>query len=137
MFNFGNFSNLIEFFDILLNFFWHFWYPGCIAHICVDSISLSKRLFDLSRAVGFRNSGISIGANAKFTVQIRGCNALEVPLSLGPNLLVSDDFIRFLVATANEKFDKNQKLIDKLVSAFRKELEMSWSFVTFDPNIVH
>jgi len=65
----------------------YFKFEGCIAHFCVENLKLGKKLFDLSRQVGFRNSGISIGANAKFTIQIRGTNSLEVPLSNGDTLL--------------------------------------------------
>ena len=64
-----------------------FKFEGAIAHFCVENLPLAKRLFDLSRQSGFRNSGISIGANGKFTVQIRGSNSLEVPLSKGGILL--------------------------------------------------
>lgn len=77
----------------------------------------------MSRRVGFRNSGISIGANGKFTVQVRGCNALEVPVSLGPKLLVDQSYLQFLIESANEKFKKNLSQIDKLFIEFEKELK--------------
>ena len=78
--------------------------------------------FDTSRLAGFRNSGISIGANAKFTVQIRGTNSIEVPLSAGNRYLINDEYFKYLVETANEKFEKNLKCIEKLENLFCKEL---------------
>ena len=97
---------------------------GCIAHLCTISLPLAKRLFDVCRTVGFRNSGISIGANGKFTVQLRGCNSLEVPLSLGKNLLMPESYMNFLITVANEKFDKNLIMIERLEKAFEKELAL-------------
>ena len=80
-------------------------------------------MFDVVRQSGFKDSGISIGANGKFIVQVRGCNALEVPLSRGNNLLVSEEYIRFLIETANEKFEKNLASIDKLYKTVKRTLD--------------
>lgn len=99
-----------------------FKFEGAIAHFCVENLKLAKQLFDTSRLAGFRNSGISIGSNAKFTVQIRGTNSIEVPLSAGNKFLINDDYFKYLVETANEKFEKNLKCIQKLENLFRKEL---------------
>ena len=100
-----------------------FKFEGAIAHFCVENLKLAKQLFDTSRLAGFRNSGISIGSNAKFTVQIRGTNSIEVPLSSGNKFLVNDEYFIYLVETANEKFEKNFKCIQKLENLFRKELD--------------
>merc|ERR1719427_238890 len=99
-----------------------FKFEGAIAHFCVENLRLAKLLFDTSRLAGFRNSGISIGSNAKFTVQIRGTNSIEVPLSHGRNYLINDQYLEFLINTGNEKFEKNLNCIEKLENLFRKEL---------------
>ena len=61
-------------------------FEGAIAHFIVRTLSLGmhkhpklpavfaclgKKLLDAVRFVGFRDSGLAIGANGKFTVQIR------------------------------------------------------------------
>ena len=104
-----------------------FKFEGAIAHFCVENLKLAKQLFDTSRLAGFRNSGISIGSNAKFTVQIRGTNSIEVPISAGKRFLINDDYFKYLVETANQKFEKNLKSIQKLENLFRKELSVTSS----------
>ena len=119
-----------------------FKFEGVIGHFCVESLSLAKQLLDGARLAGLRNSGIgmlfsqknailkssfeklqkAIGANGKFTVQLRGTTALEVPLADCGSLMVTETYLDWLITLANEKFDQNQKMIDKLFAEHSKLL---------------
>ncbi|CAG5111439.1 Oidioi.mRNA.OKI2018_I69.chr2.g5749.t1.cds [Oikopleura dioica] len=98
-------------------------FEGAIAHFIVRTLSLGKKLLDAVRFVGFRDSGLAIGANGKFTVQIRGSNSLEVPISRGKDKLVTDEYLRFLLNACNEKMEKNFKMIERLHKAIEAVLE--------------
>jgi len=100
-----------------------FKFEGVIGHFCVESLPLAKQLLDGARLAGLRNSGIAIGANGKFTVQLRGTTALEVPLADNGVLMVTEAYLDWLINVANEKFDQNQKMIDKLYSEHSKLLK--------------
>ena len=64
----------------------------------------------------------AIGANGKFTVQLRGTTALEVPLAGCGSLMVTETYLDWLITLTNEKFDQNQKMIDKLFAEHSKLL---------------
>ncbi|XP_041254272.1 tRNA wybutosine-synthesizing protein 3 homolog isoform X1 [Onychostruthus taczanowskii] len=70
---------------------------------------------------GFRNSGITVGRGGKITMAVRSTHCLEVPLSHKGRLMVSEEYIEFLVHVANQKMEENIRRIDR----FHKGLELA------------
>ncbi|RMC08841.1 hypothetical protein DUI87_15093 [Hirundo rustica rustica] len=70
---------------------------------------------------GFRNSGITVGRGGKITMAVRSTHCLEVPLSRKGRLMVSEEYIEFLVHVANQKMEENIRRIDR----FHKGLELA------------
>ncbi|KAK0149463.1 tRNA wybutosine-synthesizing protein 3 [Merluccius polli] len=62
---------------------------------------------------GLRNSGLTVGKAGKIIVAVRSTHGLEVPLSHQGRLLVSQDYIHFLVQIANQKMEENLRRIDR------------------------
>ncbi|NXP03257.1 TYW3 protein, partial [Thinocorus orbignyianus] len=56
---------------------------------------------------GFRNSGISVGKGGKIVMAVRSTHCLEVPLSHKGKLMVSEEYIEFLIHVANQKMEEN------------------------------
>lgn len=78
-----------------------------ILHVQCRTLSDAQVLLGCGVASGFRNSGISVGNKGKFITAIRSTHSLEVPLSYDGQLLVSSDYIAYLVETANKKLEDN------------------------------
>ncbi|XP_040264541.1 tRNA wybutosine-synthesizing protein 3 homolog isoform X3 [Bufo bufo] len=71
---------------------------------------------------GFRNSGITVGKKAKIIMAVRSTHCLEVPLSHKAKCLVSEEYIDFLVQTANQKMEENKKRIVRFYSCLQTAL---------------
>ena len=87
-----------------------------VIHVMCRSIKDAKKLQDITTACGFRNCGLTMG-KSKLTFAIRNTILLDVPIAVSGNLMVSEDYIKYLVKLSNEKFEQNQVKIDKLTKA--------------------
>ncbi|XP_043554491.1 tRNA wybutosine-synthesizing protein 3 homolog isoform X4 [Chiloscyllium plagiosum] len=58
---------------------------------------------------GFRNSGITVGKKGKIMMAVRSTHCLEVPLCRQGTVLVSEEYIDYLVQVANQKMEENEK----------------------------
>ncbi|XP_074762065.1 tRNA wybutosine-synthesizing protein 3 homolog isoform X3 [Athene noctua] len=70
---------------------------------------------------GFRNSGITVGKGGKIMMAVRSTHCLEVPLSHKGKLMVSEEYIEFLIHVANQKMEENIRRIDR----FHRSLELA------------
>lgn len=92
-----------------------------IMHVVCRDLDAAKELLQWGIASGFRESGVVLG-NKKIMCAIRTtANSLEIPLGrlhADKPLLVSDEYLQWIVDIANEKFHANQRKTDSLFSAF-------------------
>ncbi|XP_044769990.1 tRNA wybutosine-synthesizing protein 3 homolog isoform X2 [Neomonachus schauinslandi] len=72
---------------------------------------------------GFRNSGITVGKRGKTMLAIRSTHGLEVPLSRKGKLMVTEEYIEFLLKIANQKMEENKKRIERLYNCLQHALE--------------
>ncbi|XP_004410886.1 PREDICTED: tRNA wybutosine-synthesizing protein 3 homolog isoform X2 [Odobenus rosmarus divergens] len=72
---------------------------------------------------GFRNSGITVGKRGKTMLAIRSTHGLEVPLSHKGKLMVTEEYIDFLLKIANQKMEENKKRIERLYNCLQHALE--------------
>uniref|UniRef100_A0A8C6YXF8 tRNA wybutosine-synthesizing protein 3 homolog n=2 Tax=Nothoprocta perdicaria TaxID=30464 RepID=A0A8C6YXF8_NOTPE len=72
---------------------------------------------------GFRNSGITVGKKGKIMMAVRSTHCLEVPLSHMGKLLVSEEYIEFLVHIANQKMEENMRRIDRFYNCLQLALK--------------
>ncbi|RWS10332.1 CD109 antigen-like protein, partial [Dinothrombium tinctorium] len=84
-----------------------------ILHVCCDSLQMSQSLLHTALESGFRNSGITISKRNRIMVAVRSTHSLQVPLSLDGKLLVSNEYIEFVINQANEQLKENFNKIDK------------------------
>ncbi|XP_067892675.1 tRNA wybutosine-synthesizing protein 3 homolog isoform X2 [Heterodontus francisci] len=71
---------------------------------------------------GFRNSGITVGKKGKIMMAVRSTHCLEVPLCHRGTVLVSEEYIDYLVQVANQKMEENQKRIERFYTGLRSAL---------------
>ncbi|XP_041481817.1 tRNA wybutosine-synthesizing protein 3 homolog isoform X1 [Lytechinus variegatus] len=84
-----------------------------VLHVQCETIEHARKLHQAAVASGFRNSGITIGNGGKTIAAIRSTHGLEVPLTAEGRLLVSDEYINFIVNIANSKMKENFNRIER------------------------
>ncbi|XP_030809107.1 tRNA wybutosine-synthesizing protein 3 homolog isoform X2 [Camarhynchus parvulus] len=92
-----------------------------VLHVLCRELQDAQLLHSVAIDSGFRNSGITVGRGGKITMAVRSTHCLEVPLSHKGRLMVSEEYIEFLVHVANQKMEENRKRIDR----FHKGLELA------------
>ncbi|KAL6200966.1 hypothetical protein ACLB2K_024681 [Fragaria x ananassa] len=102
--------------------------PLIVAVECRD-VAAAQVLVSKAIASGFRESGIT-SSNKRVIIAIRCSIRLEVPLGSSREIMVSREYLRFLVGVANEKFEANRKRTDAFLEALQSE---SGGFVAGPP----
>lgn len=83
---------------------------------CRD-VESAEALVSIAVSSGLRESGVT-SVKKRIIVGIRCSLRLEVPLGESGNVLVSQDYVRFLVGIANQKLEANSRRIDGFLQAF-------------------
>ncbi|NXY15884.1 TYW3 protein, partial [Atrichornis clamosus] len=78
-----------------------------VLHVLCQELRDAQLLHSVAVDSGFRNSGITVGRGGKITMAVRSTHCLEVPLSHKGRLMVSEEYIEFLVHVANQKMEEN------------------------------
>ncbi|KAL5775354.1 hypothetical protein ACOSP7_012911 [Xanthoceras sorbifolium] len=89
--------------------------PLIVAVECRD-VESAHRLVSLAVASGLRESGVA-SVKRRVIVGIRCSIRLEVPFGESGGVLVSQDYVRFLVGVANEKMEANRRRTDGFLQA--------------------
>nr|XP_005893524.1 PREDICTED: tRNA wybutosine-synthesizing protein 3 homolog isoform X2 [Bos mutus] len=82
---------------------------------------------------GFRNSGITVGKRGKTMLAVRSTHGLEVPLSHQGKLMVTEEYINFLLKIANQKMEENKKRIERFYHCLQHALEKETVSTTSQP----
>ncbi|GKV16010.1 hypothetical protein SLEP1_g26722 [Rubroshorea leprosula] len=92
--------------------------PLIIAVECRD-VKSAQNLVSLAIGCGYRESGIT-NAGKRVIVGIRCSIRLEVPLGDTQKIMVSEDYVRFLVGIANEKMEANRRRTEGFLTALKE-----------------
>ncbi|KAJ8406306.1 hypothetical protein AAFF_G00305370 [Aldrovandia affinis] len=84
-----------------------------VLHVQCRQLEDAQLLHSAAINSGFRNSGITVGKKGKIIMAVRSTHCLEVPLSHKGQVLVSTDYIEFLVGVANQKMVENLRRIER------------------------
>ncbi|XP_057712407.1 tRNA wybutosine-synthesizing protein 3 homolog isoform X2 [Corythoichthys intestinalis] len=84
-----------------------------VLHVQCRTLENAQLLLSGAVQSGFRNSGITLGKTGKIMMAVRCTHGLEVPLSKQGSLLVSQEYIQFLIEIANQKLEENQRRIER------------------------
>ncbi|XP_075413466.1 tRNA wybutosine-synthesizing protein 3 homolog isoform X3 [Tenrec ecaudatus] len=95
-----------------------------ILHVQCRQLQDAQLLHSVAIDSGFRNSGITVGKRGKTMLAVRSTHGLEVPLSHKGQLMVTEEYIDFLLNIANQKMEENKKRIEREESPpFTDQLE--------------
>ncbi|KAM6199708.1 tRNA wybutosine-synthesizing protein 3 homolog [Sarcoramphus papa] len=92
-----------------------------VLHVLCQELQDAQLLHSVAIDSGFKNSGITVGRGGKIMMAVRSTHCLEVPLSHKGKLMVSEEYIEFLIHVANRKMEENTRRIDR----FYKQLELA------------
>ncbi|XP_023574038.1 tRNA wybutosine-synthesizing protein 3 homolog isoform X3 [Octodon degus] len=84
-----------------------------VLHVQCRQLQDAQLLHAVAVDSGFRNSGITVGKKGKTILAVRSTHGLEVPLSHKGKLMVTEEYIDFLLNTANQKLEENKKRIER------------------------
>nr|XP_006217170.1 tRNA wybutosine-synthesizing protein 3 homolog [Vicugna pacos] len=94
-----------------------------VLHVQCRQLQDAQLLHSVAMDSGFRNSGITVGKRGKTMLAVRSTHGLEVPLSHKGKLMVTEEYIDFLLKIANQKMEENKKRIERFYNCLQHALE--------------
>nr|XP_044994161.1 tRNA wybutosine-synthesizing protein 3 homolog isoform X3 [Jaculus jaculus] len=94
-----------------------------VLHVQCRQLQDAQTLHSVAIDSGFRNSGITVGRRGKIMLAVRSTHGLEVPLSHKGKLMVTEDYIDFLLNIANQKMEENKKRIERFYNCLQCAME--------------
>ncbi|XP_038601377.1 tRNA wybutosine-synthesizing protein 3 homolog isoform X2 [Tachyglossus aculeatus] len=94
-----------------------------VLHVLCRELQDAQLLHSVAIASGFRNSGITVGKKGKIMMAVRSTHVLEVPLCRKGKLMVSQEYIDFLIQIANEKMEENKRRIERFYNCLQLALK--------------
>nr|XP_003411277.1 tRNA wybutosine-synthesizing protein 3 homolog [Loxodonta africana] len=94
-----------------------------VLHVQCRQLKDAQLLHSAAVDSGFRNSGITVGKKGKTMMAVRSTHSLEVPLSHKGKLMVTEEYIDFLLNIANQKMEENKKRIERFYNCLQHALE--------------
>ncbi|XP_006888677.1 PREDICTED: tRNA wybutosine-synthesizing protein 3 homolog [Elephantulus edwardii] len=94
-----------------------------VLHVQCRQLQDAQILHSAAIDSGFRNSGITVGKRGKTMLAVRSTHSLEVPLSHKGKLMVTEEYISFLLNIANKKMEENKKRIERFFNCLQHALE--------------
>lgn len=84
-----------------------------ILHIACEDLESAQKLHDKAKLAGWKRSGI-IASGKRFILELNSTEKLEFPIVKEGKILVGDEFLKIVVAQANENLKKGWDKISKL-----------------------
>ena len=93
---------------------------GMILHIACRTLETAKQLIIFSQNNGYKHTGL-LSLSKRFIVQIMGVERFDAPIAKSGSLLVSKEYLKLLIESANKKLLKTHNKIDFFFENFKKE----------------
>ncbi|XP_077986255.1 tRNA wybutosine-synthesizing protein 3 homolog [Glandiceps talaboti] len=93
-----------------------------VLHVQCMTLQDARVMHQVAIESGFRNSGISVGKSGKVIMAVRSTHGLEVPIATQGKVLVSTEYIEYIVKLANDKMKENSRRIDRFFSNMKTHL---------------
>ena len=94
-----------------------------IFHIVSKTLDGASKMLDLALKSGYRRSGIQVMKEDRYMIEIVGTERIDNPIMNCGKLLVSEDYIRYLVECANKKMESVQEKRVKFEQAIKENLK--------------
>ncbi|XP_048587336.1 tRNA wybutosine-synthesizing protein 3 homolog isoform X4 [Nematostella vectensis] len=94
-----------------------------VLHVQCKSLEHAQLMLKASLESGYKNSGIVIGRKSRYMMAVRSTHSLEVPLICNGNLLVSKEYIQYVVDMANKKMEDNKDRIQRFYTKLKEAIQ--------------
>lgn len=87
-----------------------------ILHLGCKGLKDSRKIISMIRRIGIKRGGIMVAKEGKFIVEFSGTQHIALPVKKGDEILVDEEYLKFLIARGNEKIVKNYsqlKILEK------------------------
>lgn len=115
-----DFNEMLEALNDLPKSMTSFRAEGLILHVACRTYDDAVKFMIFSQNNGYKHTGI-IAATKRFVVQVLGVERFDAPIAKNKELLVSQDYLKFVLDEANKKLEKTHQSIQRLYLAFEKE----------------
>lgn len=115
-----NFDKIVDVLNDLPESMTSFRVEGLILHVACKTYEMAVKFLILCQNNGYKHTGI-IAATKRFVVQVLGVERFDAPIARNNELMVSKNYIKFLLEEANKKLEKTHNSIERLYLAFEKE----------------
>lgn len=93
-----------------------------IFHLGTNTLENAKNVLVLCEKTGIKRAGIKVAKGGKFIIEMVGTQNITAPIKEG-KMMADKKYLTYLVKKGNEKFVKNQELINKLTIEAKKILK--------------
>lgn len=93
-----------------------------ILHIGTNTLENARKVLEFCERAGIKRAGIKAAKEGRFIIEMLGTQNITAPIKEGKNF-AGEDYLKYLVKKANEKFDKNRQLIRKMEKTAKKMLK--------------
>ena len=92
-----------------------FMFEPPIIHVVARTLEHADSFMTKAREAGFKRSGIQSFKDERIVMEILSTERIDAPIAVEGKMLVSQEYVKFLVSTANKKFKESKKKIKKLM----------------------
>jgi len=94
-----------------------------IFHLGTNNLENAKKVLVACEKAGVKRSGVKVAKEGKFIVEIVGTHQINTPVREHSDTKIDDNYLKYLVKKANQKFDKNKKSLKKMEKEMKKILK--------------
>ncbi len=94
-----------------------------ILHIGCKGLKDSRKIISMMRRIGIKRGGIMVAKEGKFIIEFTGTQNIAAPVKKGDEILVDEEYLKFLIAGGNEKIVKNYTQLKILEKECKKALK--------------
>lgn len=90
-----------------------------ILHVVARSLEKAKLVMKVARRAGYKRVGLQGLREGRFVVEICDTEQMSVPVAEEGKLVIDEEYLRYLIPLANEKFVKSLKKLKRLEREFK------------------
>jgi tRNA wybutosine-synthesizing protein 3 len=94
-----------------------------IFHFGCKDYKKAKELLSFSQEFGLKKAGIITAKDGKYILEVTSTQFMALPLKSGNDLLITDDYLKFIIERANKKIEINFERLEKFSKQFLKKFK--------------
>lgn len=96
---------------------------SAILHVCAKDLQSAQKLVDIAKFIGFKHSGI-MAINKRIMIELMGTERIDSPIYDGQNLLISQEYLNFIINQTNKSLKRTRNKINKFKEKLKEEFKL-------------